>query len=201
MTAAMVAKDQGSEGRRWEYLLRTWQELDVPEGWRAEIDEGQIVLVPPPHAHHNGIAAKVRRTLYASLPEELEIYQTLGVHVAPLDKLYVPDLVVMPAELIASADPDTSEPLDASEALLIVEITSKGNAREDRTKKYRAYARGGVPMYLLIDRFDTRGAMATLFTEPNEDGTYKHSESVPFGKPLPLPAPFDVALLTGDFPG
>lgn len=201
MTAAMAAKDQGSEGRPWEYLLRTWQELDVPEGWRAEIDEGHIVLVAPPHAHHNGIAAKVQRTLYASLPEELEIYQTLGVHIAPLDKLYVPDLVVMPAELIASADPDISELLDASEALLIVEITSRGNARDDRTKKYRAYARGGVPMYLLIDRFDTRGAVATLFTEPNEDGTYKHSEAVPFGKPLPLPAPFDVTLLTGDFPG
>ena len=200
MTAAMVESDQGSEGRPWDYLLRTWQELDVPEGWRAEIDEGQIVLVPPPHAHHNGIAAKVQRRLYTNLPEELEIYQTLGVHVAPLDKLYVPDLVVMPAELIEAADPETSAPMDASEALLIVEITSKGNAREDRTKKYRAYARAGVPMYLLLDRFDTRGAMATLFTEPNEDGTYKRSDLAPFGKPLLLADPFDVTLPTDDFP-
>ncbi|MEU9062572.1 Uma2 family endonuclease [Streptomyces sp. NPDC048430] len=197
----MAESDQGYEGPPWEYLLRTWQDLDVPEGWRAEVDEGQIVLVPPPHAHHNGIAAKVRRRLYANLPEELEIYQTLGVHVAPLDKLYVPDLVVMPAELIEAADPESSDPMDAAEALLIVEITSKGNAREDRTKKYRAYARAGVPMYLLIDRFDTRGAMATLFTEPNEDGTYKRSDAVPFGKPLPLPEPFGVTLLTADFPG
>ncbi|MFF1923553.1 Uma2 family endonuclease [Streptomyces sp. NPDC058221] len=200
MTAAMVENHQDSEGRPWDYLLRTWQELDVPEGWRAEIDEGQIVLVPPPHAHHNGIAAKVQRRIYANLPDELEIYQTLGVHVAPLDKLYVPDLVVMPAELVDAADPETSDPMDASEALLIVEITSKGNAREDRTKKYRAYARAGVPMYLLIDRFDTRGAMSTLFTEPNEDGTYKRSDPVPFGKPLGLPAPFDVTLATDAFP-
>ena len=200
MTAAMVENQHDSEGRPWDYLLRTWQELDVPEGWRAEIDEGQIVLVPPPHAHHNGIAAKVQRRLYENLPDELEIYQTLGVHVAPLDKLYVPDLVVMPAELIDTADAETSDPMDASEALLIVEITSKGNAREDRTKKYRAYARAGVSMYLLIDRFDTRGAMATLFTEPNEDGTYKRSDPVPFGKPLVLPAPFDVTLATEAFP-
>ncbi|MDX3057222.1 Uma2 family endonuclease [Streptomyces sp. NE06-03E] len=201
MTAAMVESDQGSEGRPWEYLLRTWQELDVPEGWRAEIDEGQIVLVPPPHAHHNGIAEMVQRLLYRGLPDALGIYQTLGVHVAPLDKLYVPDLVVMPTELITAADPEASDPMDASEALLIVEITSKGNAREDRTKKYRAYARAGVPMYVLIDRFDTRGAMTTLFTEPNEDGTYKRSDAVPFGKPLPLPEPFDVTLLTDGFPG
>ncbi|WP_329420374.1 Uma2 family endonuclease [Streptomyces sp. NBC_01693] len=201
MTAAMVESDQGSEGRPWEYLLRTWQELDVPEGWRAEIDEGQIVLVPPPHAHHNGIAEMVQRLLYRGLPDALGIYQTLGVHVAPLDKLYVPDLVVMPTELITAADPEASDPMDASEALLIVEITSQVNAREDRTKKYRAYARAGVPMYLLVDRFDTRGAMTTLFTEPNEDGTYKRSDAVPFGKPLPLPEPFDVTLLTDGFPG
>ncbi|MFE7043085.1 Uma2 family endonuclease [Streptomyces atratus] len=200
MTAAMVENDRASEGRPWDYLLQTWRELDVPEGWRAEIDEGQIVLVPPPHAHHNGIAAKVQRRLYGKLPEELEIYQTLGIHVAPLDKLYVPDLVVMPSELIDAADPESSDPMDASEALLIVEITSKGNAREDRTKKYRAYARAGVPMYLLIDRFDTRGAMATLFTEPNEDGTYKRSDPVPFGKPLTLPEPFGTTLLTDEFP-
>ncbi|MFJ8749473.1 Uma2 family endonuclease [Streptomyces sp. NPDC102441] len=200
MTAAMVESAQGSEGRPWEYLLRTWQGLDVPEGWRAEIDEGQIVLVPPPHAHHSGIAATVQQRLYANLPGKLGIYQTLGVHIAPLDKLYVPDLVVMPTELIASADRETNDPMDASEALLIAEITSKGNAREDRTKKYRAYARAGVPMYLLIDRFDTRGAMTTLFTEPNEDGTYKRSDAAPFGKPLPLPEPFDVTLLTADFP-
>ncbi|MGY4905584.1 Uma2 family endonuclease [Streptomyces sp. 900116325] len=200
MTAAMVENDQASDGRPWDYLLQTWRELDVPEGWRAEIDEGQIVLVPPPHAHHNGIAAKVQRRLYRDLPEELEIYQTLGIHVAPLDKLYVPDLVVMPSELIDAADPESSDPMDASDVLLIVEITSKGNARENRTKKYRAYARAAAPMYLLIDRFDTRGAMATLFTEPNEDGTYKRSDAVPFGKPLTLPEPFDTTLLTADFP-
>ncbi|MEU0836592.1 Uma2 family endonuclease [Streptomyces sp. NPDC056231] len=200
MTAAMVENDRPAEGRPWEYLLQTWRELDVPEGWRAEIDEGQIVLVPPPHAHHNGIAEMVQRRLYRGLPDELGIYQTLGVHIAPLDKLYVPDLVVMPSELIVEADPESSDPMDASEALLIVEITSKGNAREDRTKKYRSYARAGVPLYLLIDRFDTRGAMATLFTEPNEDGTYKHSDPVQFGKPLTLPEPFGTTLPTGDFP-
>ncbi|MFF1647208.1 Uma2 family endonuclease [Streptomyces sp. NPDC058240] len=200
MTAAMVENDQTSGGRPWDYLLRTWRELDVPEGWCAEIDEERIVLVPPPHAHHNGIAAKVQRRLYRDLPEELEIYQTLGIHVAALGKLYVPDLVVMPSELIDAADPEVNDPMDAAEALLIVEVTSKGNARDDRTKKYRAYARAGVPMYLLIDRFDTRGAMATLFTEPNEDGTYKHSDPVPFGKSLVLPEPFGTTLLMDDFP-
>ncbi|MGW1224150.1 Uma2 family endonuclease [Streptomyces sp. NPDC002530] len=200
MTAAMVEHQQDSEGRPWDYLLHTWQELDVPEGWRAEIDEGQIVLVPPPHAHHNGITDRVQRCLYKNLPDELGIYQTLGLHVAPLDKLYIPDLVVMPAALVNDTDPEVNNPMDAADALLVAEITSHGNARDDRTKKYRAYARAGVPVYLLIDRFDTRGPMSTLFTEPNEDGTYKRSDAVPFGKPLVLPGPFDATLDTEAFP-
>ncbi|MFI6725144.1 Uma2 family endonuclease [Streptomyces atratus] len=196
----MVENAQASEGRPWDYLLQTWRELDVPEGWRAEIDEGRIVLVPPFQAYHHAIAGHVQRRLYEDLPEEWGIYQVLSVHAAPLGKLYVPHLVVMPTALITAADPESNDPMDASEALLIVEITSKGNARDDRTKKYRAYARAGVPMYLLIDRFDTRGAMATLFTEPNEDGTYKRSDPVPFGKPLTLPGPFGTTVLTEEFP-
>ncbi|WP_405848777.1 Uma2 family endonuclease [Streptomyces niveus] len=200
MTAAMVEDDSSSKFCPWEYLLETWRELDVPEGWRAEIDEARIFLVPPPHAHHNGIAAKVQRALYRNLAEDLEIYQTIGVHIAPLDKLYVPDLVVMPSDAVDAVDPDTSDPVDAAEALLIVEITSKGNARDDRTKKHRAYARALVPIYLLIDRFDTRGPVVTLFTEPSEDGTYKHSEQVPLGKPITLPEPFRTTVETAAFP-
>lgn len=125
MTAAMVADDQVPNGEPWDYLLEAWRELDVPEGWRAEIDGGQIVLVPPPHAHHNGIAAAVQRALYRNLPEELEVYQTLGIHIATLDKLYVPDLVVMPKDRIAAVDPEKNDPVDAAEALLVVEITSR----------------------------------------------------------------------------
>lgn len=200
MTAATVEHDPGSETPAWHLLLEAWRELDVPEGWRAEIDEGKIALVPPPHAHHNGIVAAVQRRLYTCLPEELEIYQTLGVHIACLDRLYVPDLVVMPTELIAAVPPGRSQPVDASEALLVAEVTSRDNARDDRTKKYRAYARAQVPMYLLIDRYDTRGPMATLFTEP-QDGAYEQSEPVPFGKPLTLPEPFGVTIDTSVFPG
>ncbi|WP_328399181.1 Uma2 family endonuclease [Streptomyces sp. NBC_00390] len=200
MTAAMAENAQTPRRRQWDDLLQAWRELDVPEGWRAEIDEGQIVLVPPPHAHHNGIAAKVQRVLYRSLPDELEVYQTLGIHIAPLDKLYVPDLVVMPTEVIAAVAPETNDPVDAAEALLVVEITSKSNAKDDRTKKLWAYAHAPVPTYLLIDRFDEHGPTATLFTQP-QNGAYKHAERVPFGDQVKLPEPFDAVLDTSAFPG
>ncbi|WP_415949726.1 Uma2 family endonuclease [Streptomyces sp. KLOTTS4A1] len=199
MTAAMVEPDQTPQGRPWDYLLQSWREVDAPEGWRAEIDEGQIALVPPPHALHNHIAEMVQRGLYRNLPDDLGIYQTLGLHIAPLDKLYVPDLVVVPWELTANADPDTNDPVDAAEALLVVEITSKGNARDDRTKKLWAYAHAPVPVYVLIDRFDEHGPTTTVCTEPL-NGAYKHTERIPFGETLSLGEPLSTDIDTGRFP-
>ncbi|MCX4691867.1 Uma2 family endonuclease [Streptomyces sp. NBC_01408] len=199
MTAAMAEPGRNAGGGVWEYLLQSWRELDVPEGWRAEIDGGRITLAPPPHRHHNGIAARVQRALYGVLLPERGVYQTLGIHIAPLGKLYVPDLVVAPREVVEGVDADVSDPVDAAEALLVVEITSKGNAEDDRKKKLWAYAHAPVPVYLLIDRFDEHGPTATLFTGP-ENGAYRHTERVAFGGVLKLPEPFPVALETEQFP-
>ncbi|GAA3488766.1 MULTISPECIES: Uma2 family endonuclease [Streptomyces] len=199
MTAAMAEHDQPQTVRPWDYLLGTWRGLDVPEGWRAEIDEGRIVLVPPPHRHHNAIAHQLQKFLYGVLPADMGVFQTLGVHIARLDKLYIPDLVVMPERFVADDDPDVTDPLDAAEALLVVEITSRGNARDDRTKKLWAYAHAPVPAYLLIDRFDEHGPTSTLFTEPH-NGAYKHMDRVPFGEPVVLPEPFGGELDTSRFP-
>lgn len=187
-----------SHGRQWDQLLQAWRGLDVPEGWRAEIDEGRIILLPPRTLHQHGIAAVVQRRLYQNLPDELGIFQTLGLDIAPLGKLYVPGLVVIPLAVVDVA-PDTNDPVDAAEALLVVEVTSKGNAKGDRTKKLWAYAHAPVPAYLLIDRFDEHGPTTTLFSEP-QNGAYKHSERVPFGEPIALPS-LDTTLHTDSFPG
>ncbi|MFD9717287.1 Uma2 family endonuclease [Streptomyces sp. NPDC059076] len=199
MTSATAGNARPPQGQPWDDLLHAWRELEVRDGWRAEIDGGKIDGLPPPHVHHNHIAAKVQRALYPTLPEDLEIYQTLGVHIAPLGKLYIPDLVVAPGELIASASPDRTDPVDAAEALLIVEITSQGNAKDDRTKKLWTYAHAPVPVHLLIDRFDEHGPTSTLFTKPHH-GSYQHAERVPFGQQVRLPVPFDLKLDTAAFP-
>ncbi|MBQ6644908.1 MAG: Uma2 family endonuclease [Saccharopolyspora sp.] len=83
--------------------------------------------------------------------------------------------------------------------LLSVEITSKSTADTDRTDKLHAYARAGIRLYLLIDRFADRWPAVTLHSDPAAD-IYQSARAVPFGKPLILPGPFDVTIETADFP-
>ncbi|WP_371503376.1 Uma2 family endonuclease [Kitasatospora sp. NBC_00374] len=186
--------------RNWTYLLDTWRGLEVPEGWRAEIEEGQIVLVPPPGKGHNLIAGEVHDALVRCLPPEIGAYQTLGVEIVQSERVYVPDLVVVDKALLRQSDRTDADPVDAAEILLAVEITSSGNARHDRTRKLWAYAHAPVPHHLLIDRFDEHGPTVTLFSEP-VNGAYRQSLRTPFGKPVALPEPFGVELATEGFPG
>lgn len=77
---------------------------------------------------------------------------------------------------------------------LVVEVTST-KPQADRGAKRRCYARGGIPLYLLIDRDDSS---VTLFSDPENDD-YRQLLTIPYGKPLPLPEPFAFDLETSDF--
>ncbi|QKW08296.1 Uma2 family endonuclease [Streptomyces sp. NA04227] len=190
---------RSGSGPEWEYLLRTWRGLDVPQGWRAEIDDGRIALLPPPRGGHHIIVESLQRRLCQCLPEDLGIYQRLSTAFPALGKLFVPHLMVVPCDIVLGPGHERDDPVDAAEALLVVEITSKSNARHDRTKKLWAYAHAPVPLYLLVDRYDERGPMVTLFSDP-QNGTYKHADATPFGRPLTLPEPFHATLPTEKFP-
>jgi Uma2 family endonuclease len=180
----------------WASLLHAWQELDVPEGWRAEIVGEGITMTPPPGNGHNAIADWVHRALAGVVSNDLGLYQTLGLSIPMRRKLFIPDLVVVPrAELRQLPD---NQPVPAERALLVVEITSESNADVDRTTKRWGYAHAPVPLYLLIDRFDEDGPSVHVFSEP-ENGHYRQSISVPFGKPVVLPEPIGLTLDTSEF--
>ncbi|SDX06899.1 Endonuclease, Uma2 family (restriction endonuclease fold) [Amycolatopsis xylanica] len=185
-----VARNEG-----WNALLRSWQEADIPEGWHAEVCEGGITMVPPPGVDHNLIAGVVHRALLGAVPREWGVYQTLGISVVGLRRLYVPDLVVMPVEALTRADLD---PVPASSAKLVVEIVSPSNARVDRVEKLRAYAEASIPVYLMIDRFDEHGPLVTVFSDP-ADGHYREIMAALFGSRIELPEPINLKLDTNDF--
>ncbi len=64
--------------------------------------------------------------------------------------------------------------------------------RRDRVEKPLAYARTGIPVYLLIDR---EACDVTVFSEP--DGRrYANTRTVEFGNDVELPDPVNVTLRT-----
>ncbi|WP_019431799.1 Uma2 family endonuclease [Streptomyces sp. AA0539] len=182
-------------GETWDELLRTWEALDVPEGWKAEIIEGYIIVRPAPSKPHTYIASKLHRRLLPVLPEGWDVYQNVDVRIPLRSGVFQPDLVVLPEALMLDGTPETQ----AGDAALVVEVTSRGNAGRDRVEKLAGYARAGVPLYLLVDRVASQGPVITLFGEPRS-GVYRTLWTGKFGDPIPLPDPFDHAIDSRDFP-
>jgi Uma2 family endonuclease len=178
----------------WNCLLDTWRELEVPEGWRPELTVEGIQMTPPPGGPHNLIAGWVNRASLPAVPDGCELFQTQGVGIEQIGCIYVPDLCVVPRDVI----PPNSAPAPAQHVLLAVEVTSRSNARHDRSKKKWAYAHGPIPLYLLIDRFDEDGPAVSLFSEPVE-GVYGKTIRVPFGRPIRIGEPFGIELDTSQF--
>ncbi|MFD9812892.1 Uma2 family endonuclease [Streptomyces sp. NPDC059080] len=194
--SALTVDHTPDPGREWDDLVRIWEQTDAPEGCKVEIIEGIVTVSPPPDNIHNFIADKVQRRLYAVLPEDWGIYQTLGAAVPSRKGLYIPDLAVVP-DAVVCGEPGHYVPAAAAE--MVVEITSKSNASHDRIAKAAGYARAGVPLYLLVDRWAPGGPTITLYGEPAGD-VYRVLQAVKFGDGLVIPAPFDLPLDTGIFP-
>lgn len=82
-----------------------------------------------------------------------------------------------------------------SDGVAMVAEATSARPHNDREGKRRAYARAGLPLHLLVDR---DRSTVTLFSEPSAEDYVGHT-AVPFGKPVPLPAPFSFGLETVEF--
>ncbi|GAA0305599.1 hypothetical protein GCM10010302_50320 [Streptomyces polychromogenes] len=192
-----LAVEHLPEGDDWDRAVRLWKEMEWPEGSRVEIIEGLITVTPAPANRHNYIAAKLNRALYAVVPEEWGVHQTLAVAIPAKTGMYIPDLVVVPNDLVLEAEDECFVPAAAAE--LVIEIASRSSLRHDRLVKPAGYAQAGVPLYLLVDAFAPGGPTITLYGEPKGD-VYRVLRVGKFGDPFTLPEPFAVELDTSTFP-
>ncbi|MEV0301210.1 Uma2 family endonuclease [Streptomyces prasinus] len=192
MSALTVSQDPEQS---WDDLVRFWEEMEWPEGSKVEIIEGIITVSPAPALRHNVIAERIQRRLYSVIPEDWGVYQTLAIAVPSRLGMLIPDLLVAPVQEHSESDSH----IPAALAALVVEVTSKSNARHDRVSKPAAYATAGIPLYLLVDRWAPDGPTVTLFGEPDGD-VYRPLSTVKFGEPIKLPEPFDLVIDTAEFP-
>ncbi|POX42024.1 hypothetical protein C3486_07080 [Streptomyces sp. Ru73] len=166
----------------------------APKGWRVELIEGQIHVVPPPNGRHEEIVTEVVDQVAGRRKDRaLRTYTGIGLHIprASGTGKVIPDLIIAPK---GSFDTDALWH-DPGPVLLVGEVTSDSTAANDRIKKLQGYARAGIPCYLLIDR--TAGS-AVLCTEPAGDH-YGRVETVEFSKVLTLPEPLGFDLDTSEF--
>ncbi|MFJ6747751.1 Uma2 family endonuclease [Streptomyces sp. NPDC091266] len=177
-------------------LLDGFLALETPTGFRAELIEGEIVVTPPPDGDHEDYLSTVNRQVLRESATDMEWSGHKGLVLSstgglPTDHV-VPDATIAPRTLRLFRGAPPWMPSDG--VAMVVEVTSS-RPRKDRVAKRHGYARAGIPLYLLIDR---EKSALTLFSDPTAED-YVANITVPFGKSVPLPAPFSFDLETTDF--
>ncbi|WP_324784322.1 Uma2 family endonuclease [Streptomyces sp. H51] len=168
-----------------------FENLEVPEGFKAELIRGEIVMMAGPDKVHNRIVQSVQDQIPSGRWERL---RTQDIAFPDEDSEPQPDLVVM--EIGADDTPGRLVPADA--VTMLVEVVSKTSVHRDYVEKRSIYAAGGVPAYLVIDPFRAR---CLVLAEPTGRGLaadYQYERTRKFGDPVPLPI-VGVDLDTGGF--
>ncbi|MER5965216.1 Uma2 family endonuclease [Streptomyces sp. NPDC002057] len=164
----------------------------APKGWRVELIEGEIYVVPPADGEHEEIVSELNGQV-RDHDKGVGRYTGIGLSLqGTADTAHViPDLVIAPK----GSFHDQQEWHAPDPVLLVAEVTSTSTAGRDRVQKIRAYARGGIPVYLLIDR---EASEAVVCSEPAGDD-YAHKSIHKLGTQVPLPAPLGFTLDTAEF--
>ncbi len=153
----------------------------LPDDVHAEVVEGEVIVnAATPAGRHAKIVLAVRRAFGRHGIDNLFENTTLVVEQDEAE--YVPDLAQWPENLIEG---DTWE-FPAAECSFALEVVSgdRPGRRQRDYLKAQGYARGAVPVFLLIDPVERT---CTLFTEPKV-GEYSVRQIVKFGESLFIPA-------------
>ncbi|MFK0158302.1 Uma2 family endonuclease [Streptomyces sp. NPDC090499] len=190
MTERPVISD--GEPDSFEELLDVLDELELRDGFKAEIYRGKIVVSPWSKGYYHRVMEEVCEQLRPSLPEGHRLSIGPFLYVFPGDEsAYGPDIHAAPGHAFETV----SNRLDGEALVFVAELTSTSTRDDDLTDKVVVYGRAGVPVYLLLDM---QKGQATVFWTPSAHGYESHC-TLPFGEKLPIPAPFDCTLDTTGF--
>jgi Uma2 family endonuclease len=174
--------------------LEAFLSLETPEGYRAELIDGEIVVTPPPSGNHERCITRLVEQVLRNSAMPMDFSGNKGLVLPGTDggPHVIPDITFAPRTLDLFLDAPSWMP--PSGVAMVAEITSSSPNR-DRDAKRRAYAAARISLYLLIDREQKQ---VTLFGDPLR-ADYTTMSIAAFGDGLRLPAPFSFTLATGDF--
>jgi hypothetical protein len=174
----------------FEALCRTLLTMDVPDGYRAEIVSGSIVVSPWSRPYYMRVMRSLRKQFEPHVPDGHLVDLAPFLFTFPQqERAYGPDLYAAPMKAFEARG---RRYVDGEALSLVAELTSPSTRDNDWEDKVRVYGQAGVPVYLLVDMQEERTA---VFWDPRHGG-YASQAIMPFGKKLPIPAPFDFDLDT-----
>ncbi|KOU55847.1 hypothetical protein ADK57_43155 [Streptomyces sp. MMG1533] len=182
----------GTGPHTFEDLLDLLDELHVPDGYKAEIIRGNIVVSPWSKGYYTRVMNLVCKQLDPHLPDGHLISQAPLLFVFPgVENAYGPDIHAAHEQTLETA----SNRLDGEALSFVAELTSPSTRDDDLTDKVETYGKVGVPVYLILDMQEEQ---ATVLWTPSAKG-YEARLTKPFGEKLDIPAPFDCTLDTTGF--
>lgn len=182
----------GTELGDFEEMLNLLDELELRDGFKAEIIRGNIVVSPWSKGYYHRVMHLVCEQLRQHLPEGYLISAAPFLYVFPGDACVLgPDIHAAHERAFETE----SNRLDGKALSFVAELTSPSTRDDDLTDKAETYGKAGVPVYLLLDMQEEQ---ATVFSMPSAKG-YEARETKPFGEKLSVPAPFDCVLDTTNF--
>jgi Uma2 family endonuclease len=128
------------------------ERLELPEGWRAEIIDGELYVSKAPSWDHQAVVVNLVRLLsdWAD-PREGRVNMGLGVIYADDDNV-IPDVVWVSQERLERGF-DAAGHMVAVGPDLVVEVASPGaeNLRRDRELKLALFSRRDAREYWVVD--------------------------------------------------
>jgi len=149
--------------------------LDDP---KIELLDGYLVRKMGKKPRHSTRSERLRRLLEKGvpLPEGWHVRQEQPVKIPEYNEPE-PDLAIVRGEV---EDYEDRHP-DPGDVALIVEVADSSLAR-DQGRKWVAYARGGIPVYWIVNLVDHQ---VEVYTDPGPDG-YRSSQAFKPGQDLPV---------------
>ncbi|MCT2592964.1 Uma2 family endonuclease [Streptomyces sp. N2-109] len=167
--------------------------MRVPEGFKAEIVEGAVVVSPQRKTHWKIIELVL-----------LQLKERYGRRASTLSDVllalpgegngFAPDLLKLSATAEAEGVEDRWTYRDVE---FVLEVISRETGDNDYGRKRKAYALAGIPVYLIADPYTGK---CHAFGRPDGEA-YDSELTVKFGEDLDLsPLGMELRLETDDFP-
>lgn len=144
MTMSNALVPDHAFGEPW--TIDDLKKLPHDEANRYELYDGSLIVTPQAGVFHGGAANSLDHILTLHVPEGLIVGQGVGVS-RKVTSYFIPDIFVTRRVAFRRG----GDALDPADILLVVEVLSPSNRRNDLVLKRDGYAVAGIPLYWIVD--------------------------------------------------